>query len=507
MITVRRLTLLFWALLHVQAQNRLPADRAIRQTSDRNLETVINLARSAPPEFGADVLIRVVEKGLIASQRLRGELLEQAFALRAYAQEPSALHSIEGNGPGVVLMDIVFAQGFDTVSLRARVVRAYLRFDANRARALFELIEPVPELRLSCSDQFTVDASSYYVAMGELLKASPNRETRESIVVQHLARVRSVAQIAPFIDSLLASKSTLNLAALTDAFAEHLPRLDSDDHAFSWHFTSAVEALGRLATQVPVETRERLIQQARAWMLTSLNHGMCGHRQVYVRNLDGSRTPVSWRGPDERFNQVLASQSLARNDINPKDYTMPPLGSRVSIAGFSDDWRRLGAMESLLAHESQEAKDATRWQYEMAKYLESVSEWTGVQNERPIDHYFEKWDLLNRVLEMQKFYLQRPSTLEGVTAYWQKQPHVALAEIPGRDRAMIALVGLLESGAGNTVYRERRIAWFAPVWQMVGSFDRSNRTLGFSDLFVSAHNFVLNLYGRFALLPRHQGAH
>ena len=490
------------ALIQIWAQDRVRVDQVRTPTTDRNLQAVISLARSAPPEFGADILIRLVEKGFISDRRVRRELLEQAFTLGAYAQEPSALRSVEGNGPGVFQMDRVFAEGFDAVSLRARVVRAYLRLDAQRARALFELIEPMPELHHSCSDQLTVDVSSYYIAMGELLKAIPNQETRDRIFLDHLARVRSVAQIAPFVDAVLTSKEAVNLAALTDALAERLTRLDSDDHAFTWHFLGSIEALGRLAAQAPVGSRERLIQQSRAWVLTSLNHGMCGHRQGYVGHLDGSKTPIPWRGPGERFNQTLASQSLAKNEISPRDYTMPQLGARVSIPGFSEDWHRFGAMETLLAHEPPEAKETTRWQNELAKYIELVTGWTGAQNELPVDYYFEKWDLLNRVQDMQKFYLQKPSTLEEVTAYWQKQHRVPLAEIPERDRAMIALAGLLEGSPGSSVYSERRIAWFAPVWQMIGSFDRSNRTLGFSELFVNAHNVVLNLYGRFALLAQ-----
>jgi len=498
---VRGLVLFFLVSAQLQqAQSRPPADQGRRRVIDRNLETIINLARAAPPEFGADILIRLVEKDVVTDQSLRRELLEQAFMLGAYAQEPSALRMAEGNGPGVVLVNIVFRQGLDAVSLRARVVRAYLRFDARRARALFDLIEPALGPRHTCADQFTVDLSLYYAVMGELLKAIPNQEQRENILVQHLARVRSAAQIAPFIDSLVASRSAVNLTAMTDAFAERLTRLDSDEHAFSWNFSGAVEALGQLATQLPAGSRERLIQQARAWMLQALNHGLCGHRPpFYVRNLDGSQTLMPWHSPEERFNQVLASQSLAKDEISVKDYTMHPVGSRVSSTSFSDDWKRFGAMGQLLAHETQEDKDTTRWQHEMEKYIELITRWTGAENERPRDFYFEKWDLLNKVLEMQKFYLQTPTTIEEATAYWQKQPNAPHAEIPGRDRLMIALAGFLESSAGSAVYNERRIAWFAPVWQMVGSFNRSNRTLGFANLFIGAHDIVLNLYGRFAL--------
>jgi hypothetical protein len=209
--------------------------------------------------------------------------------------------------------------------------------------------------------------------------------------------------------------------------------------------------------------------------------------------------------PAERFSEALAGQSLAKPEIEAKDFTMPPVGPRVSIPRSSDDWRRFSAMETLLAHEPPEAKETSRWRFEMEKYVALTNAWSGEENENPTDYYVEKWDLLHNVLRIQTFYQARPRTGAEVTEFWRKHGTIPRAEIPGRERVMLDLADFLDSSAGSAVYNQRRIQWFATVWQTLGPLDRSEQTIGFASLHVRAHNLVLNMYGNWCCCCRLRG--
>ena len=483
--------------VHGQPRHSLEPGRNSRP--DRGLDVVISLARAAPPEFGADVLIRMVEAGIVKGSHSQRELLDQAFLLATYAQESTPLKSVELGGSKTFSLNAAFAQGLDRVSLRARVVRVYLRSDVQRARELFETIDMPDGVSSTCSDEFTFDPSIYYSTLSALLNAGLTPEEVQRILLMHMTRLRSTAQLEPFIRVLVESKNLHNTAVI-DSLAERLTRLDQNDRTFSACFPGAVVSLGKLCASVAVGVRERLVQQARLWVLQGLKHGLCSHRPVRARSLDGTMTPVLWVSPSDLFNQVLASKSLMKPTIESRDFTVAPMGPRAALPVYSDDWQRFSRMETLLAHESEEEKDAPRWKSEMEKYIALIGEWKGTSDEGPYDYYTEKCDLLSAVLKIPKYHLTTPSTPSEVNAYWAKMPTIPRAELLGRDRVMLEIVEHFDGSAGNAVYRERRIAWFAPVRRMLGSFDRSDETLAFAELYARAHHVVLNLYGKFALL-------
>ncbi|MGH7247874.1 MAG: hypothetical protein ACREH9_07190, partial [Pseudomonadota bacterium] len=77
---MRPIIILLTAVFALRAADRprIPAD----------LDRLIDLSHSAPPEFAADALLRIVESGRVADRDTRRDLVEQAFELATRAQIP-----------------------------------------------------------------------------------------------------------------------------------------------------------------------------------------------------------------------------------------------------------------------------------------------------------------------------------------------------------------------------------------------------------------------------------
>src|SRR5579864_5739286 len=60
------------------------------------IQSVVDLSHAAPPEFGADALLRLVESGKVADIDNRRDLVEQAFSLAVSATYPLRKRHLPG---------------------------------------------------------------------------------------------------------------------------------------------------------------------------------------------------------------------------------------------------------------------------------------------------------------------------------------------------------------------------------------------------------------------------
>src|SRR5580692_7051941 len=68
------------------------------------VQTLIEVARNAPPELTADAIIRLAEDGILPAGEQRSELLEEAFKTAGRAQEPVHLIPVPGFAPNTRAM-------------------------------------------------------------------------------------------------------------------------------------------------------------------------------------------------------------------------------------------------------------------------------------------------------------------------------------------------------------------------------------------------------------------
>jgi hypothetical protein len=136
-------------------------------------QSVMELARKAPPELFADAVISMVQRG-----ELPPSSLVQAFDAAKQAKEPVRLVAMPpaaDSRPALreaALRAGLAGAGMDALSLQARVVELMARTDAGRAREMFESIdhlalEAAMEAR-PCADAMIADDSAYYEMAGKL---------------------------------------------------------------------------------------------------------------------------------------------------------------------------------------------------------------------------------------------------------------------------------------------------------------------------------------------------
>src|SRR5579864_2469886 len=82
-----RFSLLFLAAASLTNAQKLPEP----------YQSIVELAHSAPPEFAADALLRVVESGKVAGRNTRRDLADQAFRLAGSAKFPVRMRGVTGS--------------------------------------------------------------------------------------------------------------------------------------------------------------------------------------------------------------------------------------------------------------------------------------------------------------------------------------------------------------------------------------------------------------------------
>jgi hypothetical protein len=519
--------------LAVGASFALPAQPSPEKTTttgiDRaDIQAVIGLARVAPPEFGADALITLVETGLIADHRQQHDLLEEAFTLAGNAQEKIALKRGGGDSAMTAALHGAFRNSIDQASLRSRAVQAMMRFDNRSAREMFERIELPLQPSTGCDQQIVPDLTIYYVTMLEVARITPGREQLETFFAAHMPRFQSAAQITPFARVLMQLREIERMPPVIDAFSARLTELAPDRRVFSTYFEQAIEAIGQLVTSSPPSTRERLIERSRNWVLRNIDNGICAEPAKYTIGFDGSRRPAATIDPATQFNQEVAWH--ARNGRIDSAVTKQDSASSIPNSPEYFDFFRTHLM---LARDDEGALELSRWRSETEDYISRLSAWSwpaaqveskvvsfrDPSDDEPVDvvaqtispahpdsttptrsttdarnFFLEKSDLLTHVLFIERHAPSAPRS-GPVTISWSGAPTPTgpRVAIPSRDRVLAALVSTFDSEAARKVYEDRRLLWFSPVRDLLA-------TPGIPDLYAASNHPVLTLYGHLAKL-------
>jgi len=413
---VTPLTLLLIALLACAPRAgaaQKPADAAPkkrqRQEAARltpEAEAIVADARVAPPEFGADALIRVAQSSKVSDATLKRELLEEAFRLAAEAQQPFRRRYVVGNvDTRAGYLSYGFDLGLDALTLRCRVVRAVLPLDKQRARELLSELRPDPALEvLTCDDPLVYDVGALYetvteVARGAFGAEELRRREHVRLVEPYVAGVRRAAQVGPAAQMIVSlGLRAPDLFPLVQSFASALKSVPADARSFGRASLESHRRMHDLVKECDAKGvgKDTLLEAYRAYFVAQMAGAQCADNAPLL-SLVSSAEGIQF------FNDNLTKIPVSAEELKPR---------RLEGAAKSYEfWQTAEARRLLLGVKSlrfgggqeplkPEQRESTEWRRELTEYLAALSDWNGSSEPTSQDYINEKSVLFHALLEL-----------------------------------------------------------------------------------------------------------
>jgi hypothetical protein len=392
-------------------------------------QSVIELARKAPPELFADAVIRMVERG-----QLPPSSLEEAFQAAKQAKEPVRLVAIPpaaDSRPALreaALRAGLAGAGMDALSLQARVVALMARTDAGKAREMFESIDHLAlEAALEarpCADPMIADDSAYYEMAGKLTGVNtmavvgPANSPGELASLAKLIRLASEAKLVHEDKALTPDEFRL----LTGALGLKMQTAAPDYRAFTMtaeDLWMELDGLMARARELGVPADD-LAMGARKLAVTQLSSPRCHEEFGEAMGF------VDWfnRGFGKSLGAIGSEEIVAKGDLGPvKMESYFRFGTGKELA---DRFQKLRASFG-------NTPGKPEWRDQLAELLRQYAEWKPAGDEIDIFH-------------------QRITVLHGL---WQLIP-------AGEDRGWL-LSQVIAFLKGNEVEREYPAEWLFQV--------------------------------------------
>ncbi len=406
------------------------------------LEPIARLAASAPPEFAADGLLRLVESGRIQDKETVLDLAQQAFDLAAGAHFRVSRRGTAGITPDSRQGSLAkaYALKLDAVSLQSRAIMAILRVNTMRSRQMFAAMVR-PELpALTCDDLLVYDPSAYYRALAAVVQSGFTQKERAkedhvAFLLPYATQIQNPAQLAPLASAILSAGLTAHQReAVIAQFNGVLEATSADPRSFS---ASLNELEGVVTPEMSASFRK------------------------YVdRN-----TPSS---PCDEAPKVSAqigngSTGSAADSTKSGAYWQSDAAKRLQAGArklrFGDDLKQM-------LSDSDRATPA--WQQKLADYEKELADWDASSEQSEADFYQQKCIVYEALVEL------IPPGAE-------------------RDKALEAFVAFI---AGSNLQAQSPAEWFMPVQAMLERVRNTNNGEPGKVLaaFESCGNPVLALY-------------
>jgi hypothetical protein len=253
---------------------------------DQQIHAIIREAPAAPAELAADILLQLVEKGLVQDRKLRVELLTRSFELAGSAHFRLRLTAI-GTGESrqsdtdTGMIDSALKARLDTMSLRLRSVQQLLPLDAHAALKMFTELAVVNIPILSCRDALGYSLDDYYKTVGLLYNSSAftEQERRREFLSARLLQIQSSFALEPasrMLCDLHLKRNELREAA--GLYAHVLNELQTDDRSFTATTTPVLlESVLALAEQLKTQQTSAvsLISALRNYLQRQFRYPRC----------------------------------------------------------------------------------------------------------------------------------------------------------------------------------------------------------------------------------------
>ncbi len=405
-------------------------------------QSVIELARKAPPELFADAVINMVQRGEFPPAALPAVLIE-AFEAAKRAKEPVRLVAMPPAADSrPALREAALQQGsaraglsgsgMDALSLEARVVALMARTDPDKAREMFQSIDRPALTPRPCADPMIADDSAYYelaaklTGLNTMAVIGPGNSPGELASLAKLIRLASEAKLVHEDQGLTPDEFRL----LTGALALKMQTAAPDYRAFTMtaeDLSMELDGLMARARDLGVPADE-LAMAARKLAVTQLSSPRCHEEFGEAMGF------VDWfnRGFGKRLDPIGVEETIAKGDLGPvKTESYFRSGSSKELA---DRFQKLRtSFGNTTGNTTGNTPGTPEWRDQLAEFLRQYAEWKPSGDDIDIFH-------------------QRITVLHGL---WQLIPAGE-----DRDKLMSRVIEFLK---GNEVEREYPAEWLFQV--------------------------------------------
>jgi hypothetical protein len=289
------------------------------------VRSLLDDSQALSPEFASDVILQLVENGLIRDDRLKLKLLNDAFEKASLAQDEYPERpwgvNVEETPHGLhALASIV--TGLNRISLQTRVVRQVFSTNPQRARQIFEMISPPQFLPLPCSESWFFSSGPYYNALATLLdEGFSHREItgglRGSYVSSIIKSIKSHPELISAVQLLnTGTFGDQELGELVPAYVSSIRNLDGDPQTFAIVMSDdrlfeGVSKLISLLDKRNIDSRAVLLAM-RDYLVRNFDGPSCS--ALAASNGSGSRLPDAIARFNEKFGAQLTRANLSLID-------------------------------------------------------------------------------------------------------------------------------------------------------------------------------------------------
>lgn len=397
-----------WSVQNPQQQQKAPVQKATPNRSSE-IENLIIGARSLPPEFAIDVLLRVASSNRVDKQ-WKQEILEEAFVITSDVEHELREKVIPVPGSSVDTRpgyrSYAFDLKLDALSTRVRIIDQMISLNKRRALRMFEQISPKFSFKtLSCSDRMTYELGEFYRVLEKIIRVTYDEKKiqqgeRIQFLLPHVENMTSPAQITP-LANLLGSLGLRPREAVivSQAFTNALKKIAADDRLFTAALTSdgTTRAVFRL-------------MQSFAKNEVPSNELPIAYRAYLQRHLAATRCEDNVRptGNDlpyyiKEINYYYADDPFTREETTPKDIQKASVVREYFET--NDANQLLTDFKSLRGYDdddpaTRESKTSAAWHERMLNYLRTLEEWDGRAEASEGDYFHQKCNLYLALLRV-----------------------------------------------------------------------------------------------------------
>jgi len=381
---------------------------------ERPLEIVffINNVRSAPPEFAADLLIRIAESKKIADLAWKRELIEEAFRLAPSAQQ--AVKRVALPSSPTDTRTGFLAQAFelklDALSLQCRALNAMLAVDTKKARELFAEMPRVQLPPLTCEDLLVYDVSDLFGTLKRIAETCfTSKEIKRNeplqLIESYIDQLASPIEIAPALELIGAfNTSKAGREDLIQIFSNALSRISGDDRSFTRTLYDVDRAIKNLIIQCHQQevSRDELLRAYRTYLVRHFNAARCADNGLVLTKRMQSAV-ISDFNSDLRLKGQRNILEISADDLKPSradgtaSIQMHWQSAKSSALLTIIKKLRFGTGDKPLTSDERDTLD---WRARLDEFLKDLDDWKKEDEQTEEDYFHQKCVLLRSVIKL-----------------------------------------------------------------------------------------------------------